>query len=187
MSAHASTAISCSLKPWALHPLLPRTTASPSRTWLEPQLQELLEGRKPEETRLLPAPPLCLGHTGVSRRGGGCLTGRADARGSLWRACLAHGLFAKPRARGGRDRVGRKLPPGQNDVGDAPTLGQRFPCRTGSTAHPLPGGLDQCKLDAIGWLSWQRSIDPIHEGLEGPACRRRPNTIDFPVVAADAS
>src|SRR5215472_6286651 len=199
MKGRGSTAISCSLKPWALRLPLPLAIPRPSRTWLKPQLLELLEDRKPEETRLPPPAP-CLGRASDSRCGGGCLAGRADARGSLWRTGLAQALFTgdKPHARCvpsrrralvgpgvGRECVWRKLPPGQNDVGDATTLGKRFPCWTGNTAHPLPRGLDQGKLDAIWCLGRQRSIDPIHEGLEGSACRRRPNTIDLPVVAAD--
>src|SRR5262245_15507506 len=202
MRRRGSTAINCSLKPWALR-LPPRlAVASRSRTWLKPQLLELLEDRKPEETRLCPS-ALCLGRTRDPRRDDGCLTGRAEARRSLWRAGLARALCAPdmPHARCipskrwhrpcgcaprslvgpgvGGERVRRKLPSRQNDIGDATTLGESFPCRTGSTAHPLPRGLDQGKLDAIWRLGRQCSIDPIHEGLESPACRRRPNPVDL--------
>src|SRR5215470_10624390 len=206
MRRHGSTAIGCSPKPWVLR-LLRRPLASQSKARLKPQLLELLEDRKPEEARLPPS-SLCPGSASDPRCGGGCLTGRADARCRLWRAGLAQALFAddKPHASAlcsyrrcscaprtlvgagvGRGRIWRKLPSRQNDVGDATALGERFPRRTGSTAHPLPRGLDQCKLDAIWCLGRQRRIDPIHEGLECPARRRRPNTIDFPIVAADTS
>src|SRR5215467_14808935 len=94
MRRRGSTAIGCSPKPWALRLPLPRPIASQSRTRLEPELLELLEDRQPEEARLTPSAP-CPSDASDPRRGGGCLTGCADARCRLWQARLAQALFAR--------------------------------------------------------------------------------------------
>jgi hypothetical protein len=46
--------------------------------------------------------------------------------------------------------------------------------------------LHQCQEDDVGLLDGQRSVNMIGKGLHGPAYRRRPHTVDFALIAADA-
>src|SRR5262245_9815510 len=90
MKWRGNTAIGCLPRPWALRQPLRRTSARQSGRGLKPQLLELLENRKPEETRLSPPAP-CLARAS----GSGRLTRRGEARPSLWGTCLAQAVVAR--------------------------------------------------------------------------------------------
>ena len=78
--------------------------------------------------------------------------------------------------------------PGEDGVGQAAAVLAQSPSGWARlAAHPVLLALHQDEQNGIGLLDRQDGVETVSERLHGPACGRRPDTVQPACVAADAS